>query len=372
MRIAAFNVENLFDRARIMNLENWDDGQPVLDAYSELTSLLEEESYSKTNKAKMANLMIELDLEKDDTGQYVTLRRNRGRLVKRPKSGGIEIIADGRDDWIGWLELRGESVNEIGIDNTGRVIRDVDADVLAVVEAEDRVALKEFGDQVLERVGGQPYPHVMMIDGNDRRGIDVGLMTKNGYDITLMQSHVHELNSKGYPIFSRDCPEFLVETSSGQKIWFLVNHFKSKGYGSKKANDARRKSQASAVATYYERLKNEGYDNVVVLGDLNDLPDSDPLEPLLKDTDLREVSEHVSFDTGEFPGKGTYKLGNDTDKIDYILLSPALFNKVTAAGVFRKGAWPGSRPKRWDTYKELKKKIHVASDHHAIWVDVSM
>ena len=33
--------------------------------------------------------------------------------------------------------------------NTGRVIRDVQADLLAVVEAEDRVALKQFSDYVL-------------------------------------------------------------------------------------------------------------------------------------------------------------------------------------------------------------------------------
>jgi hypothetical protein len=32
-------------------------------------------------------------------------------------------------------------------------------------------------------------------------------------------------------------------------------------------------------------------------------------------------------------------------------LSPALFDRVTSAGLFRKGAWPGSRPKRWEVYE---------------------
>jgi endonuclease/exonuclease/phosphatase family metal-dependent hydrolase len=117
---------------------------------------------------------------------------------------------------------------------------------------------------------------------------------------------------------------------------------------------------------------------VIILGDLNDTPDSDPLEPLLGESDLTDVSELALFDTGEFKGTpgsgdrgiGTYGLGNDRDKIDYLLLSPALVGRVTAAGLFRKGAWPGSQPPRWTVYEQLKKKVHVASDHHVIWVEI--
>lgn len=59
----------------------------------------------------------------------------------------------------------------------------------------------------------------------------------------------------------------------------------------------------------------------MVLGDLNDSPDSDPLLPLLS-TELRDVSEHSSFTDFEFradrgkKGISTYKLGNDSNKID--------------------------------------------------------
>lgn len=76
-----------------------------------------------------------------------------------------------------------------------------------------------------------------------------------------------------------------------------------------------------------------------------------------------------TFDTGEFAGKGTFGLGNDNNKIDYLLLSPALFARVTSCGLFRKGAWPGKSPRRWTVYEELKEEAHVASDHHAVsWV----
>lgn len=64
----------------------------------------------------------------------------------------------------------------------------------------------------------------MVIDGNDERGIDVGLMTKTGYEIGLMRSHIHDLQDDGAPIFSRDCPEYSVKTPSGETIWILQHY----------------------------------------------------------------------------------------------------------------------------------------------------
>lgn len=223
----------------------------------------------------------------------------------------------------------------------------------------------------MKQIGGTPYANVMLIDGNDQRGIDVGLLTREDYDIGLMRSHVHD-ESGGKTIFSRDCPEYQVALPNGGSLWVLINHFKSKGYGSTSASNARRKLQAETVADHYQRLIAAGHDKVVVVGDLNDTPNSAPLAPLVQDTDLRDVSEHPSFDTGQFPGIGTYGLGNDNNKIDYLLLSPALFTRISAGGVFRKGAWPGSRPVRWPVYPQLKRKIHAASDHHALWVDIDV
>lgn len=369
MRLATFNVENLFERPRIMSLDDWSDGESVLNDFAELNALIADTRYSAVERARMVELMKRLGLERSDTGKYVLLRRNRGSFVTRPRSGDISITAKGRHDWIGWLELRNSPINETAMLNTARVIKDVDADILAVIEADNRVALKGFSDQVLEQVNGQPYPNVMMIDGNDPRGIDVGLLTKQGYDIGLMRSHVHDQDD-GKTVFSRDCPEYAVHTPAGETIWVLINHFKSKGYGSAAANNARRKMQAGHVASFYQRLRAEGQENIVVMGDLNDTPGSAPLKPLVRDTDLREVSEFPGFDTGPFPQNGTYGLGNANQKIDFILLSPALFARVQGAGLFRKGAWPGSRPKRWPVYSSIKRPIHTASDHHAVWVDI--
>lgn len=372
MRIAAFNVENLFDRARAFNEDQPDISDRVLDDAAKLNSLFEQGTYSQSDKRKMIQLLKDLDLGRSDRGDFVLLRRIRGRIVRRPRgSGEIEIVANGRDDWIGWVELRTEPVNEVAIINTGRVIRDLRADILAVVEAENRIVLKQFSEMVLDEVGADPYQEVMVIDGNDRRGIDVGVMTTGGHHIDLIRSHIHDLGPNGRPIFSRDCPEFAVITPAGETIWVLPNHFKSKYGGDTPASRSRREAQAQRTAEIYRALRSNGQDKVVVLGDLNDTPDSAPLQPLLSDTDLKDVSLHPAFDPGEFPGIGTYGLGNDNQKIDYLLLSPDLFDRVEASGLFRKGAWPGRRPPRWSVYRELKRKIHVASDHHVIWADIA-
>jgi Endonuclease/Exonuclease/phosphatase family len=360
-------VENLFERARIMNLDDWEEGRPVLERVTALSDLLEQAVYTDADKARILTLLGELGLRDADIGPFVILKRNRGALVTRRKNGTVEITADGRGDWIGWVELRKGPVNEVAMMNTGRVIRDVGADILGVVEAEDRTSLQRFSDEVITMVGGVAYPKIMLIDGNDQRGIDVGLMVKDGYSIGAMRSHVHDGGAK--PIFSRDCPEYAVTCPDGTVIWVLVNHFKSKGFGKAADNDRRRKAQSTAVAGYYVRLKSEGFDNVAILVDLNDTPGSDPISPLLA-TDLRDVSDFPGFETGVFKGKGTYGLGNDSNKIDYILLSPPLYARITAAGIFRMGAWPGSRPKRWPVYPEMEREVHAASDHHAIWVDL--
>ncbi len=370
MKIADYNVENLFDRAKAFNEESPEATQ-VIKQEAELNALFQKPEYKPADKKKILELLEALGILKTDEGPFVLLRKIRGQFIKRPRNNGpIEIVANGRAQWVGWVEHKTTHVNEIGIMNTGRVIRDVDADIVAVIEAEHRVALKQFSDYVLSKVGGKPYPHVMLIDGNDERGIDVGLMTKKGYNIGVMRSHIHDVGSNNKAIFSRDCPEYCVETPNGEQIWILPSHLKSKFGGNNSSSQNKRKLQASRTAEIYQRLVTEGNENIIVLGDLNDTPDSTPLKPLLSQTDLKDISKHPTFDTGEFSGKGTYGLGNDSNKIDYLLLSPALFDRVTACGLFRKGAWPGKNA-RWTVYEELKEEMHVASDHHVVWCEIS-
>jgi endonuclease/exonuclease/phosphatase family metal-dependent hydrolase len=332
--------------------------------------LLGEISYPAAAKAEIVRLMTELGLETSDTGPYVILRRNRGGLLRRPRAGGIEVIADGRADWVGSLELRDAPIDERAMRNTARVLIDVKADVQAVVEAESRPALAAFNAEIVTALGGQAFRHVMLIDGNDARGIDVGLITREGFPIEMMPSHVDDWLRDGEPVFSRDCPEFLIATPSGERLFVLVNHFKSKGYGSASDSDARRRAQALRVKEICTSLLANGVPHIAVVGDLNDTPDSAPLAPLLADGVMRDVFTHPAFDDGGYPG--TYGLCNADNKIDYLLLSPLLYDRVQAGGVFRKGMWPGSRPPRWPVYEEIEEPVHAGSDHAAVWVDIDL
>ena len=370
MRLASYNVENLFSRPKVMAQATWNDGKTVLLQFSQLNRLLGKAKYTAADKAKIVELLVALGLERSDNGPFVLLRRSRGSLLTRPKAGGLTITASGRGDWVGSLELEPEQIAERPILNTARVISDAAPDVLAVVEAEDRPSLTMFNDDILPRVGEHSFRHLMLIDGNDRRGIDVGLMTRDGYPIGAMRSHVDDHDGKHSPIFSRDCPEFTITTPSGARFLLLINHLKSKGYGSKASSDRRRKQQAARVAEIYRARRAEGIENIAVVGDLNDTPDSDPLSPLIDGTDLTEIASHPDFDDGGYPG--TYGSCTARHKIDFILLSPEMFARVQAGGINRKGMWPGVRPVKWDKLDEVRREADVASDHALAWADIDL
>lgn len=370
MRLASYNVENLFNRAKAMNLANWAEGKPILEKFAALNALLGEHSYTVAMRRRMVELLVSLGLKKSDIGPFVLLRQNRGDLLKRPKTGGLQIVADGRADWVGSLELIPAPVDEEAMRNTARVVLELRADVLAVVEAESRPALAAFNADIVGSLGSTPFRHVMLIDGNDARGIDVGLMTGAAMPIGNMRSHVDDRSHDGDLIFSRDCPEFEVLLPSGKRLLVLVNHLKSKGYGSPSSSNARRRMQAERVKAIYDEARGRGEDYIAIVGDFNDTPGSDALASLLQHSDLRDAFAHPAFDDGGYPG--TYGSCKASDKIDYLLLSPALFTRIEAGGVVRKGMWPGIRPKRWEIFEELKAPQNAGSDHAAVWVDLNV
>ncbi len=281
MRIAAYNVENLFRRIKAFNDDAPETHRALLDAHAEINKLFELAVYSAADKARMLELMATLGVLRADEGEFVWLRKIRGKLVHRPRDGNPFIEADGRADWVGWVELKTAPVDELAIKHTAMAIAAAAPDILALVEVENRPTLLEFHEYlylpVLVPVAAAPFASLMLIDGNDDRGIDVGLALRPGYRIAGMLSHVDDRMADGELLFSRDCPEYLIETPSGARIAVLPNHFKSKFGGNDARGRAKRAAQAGAVAAIYRRLRDAGVDNVVVLGDLNDTPDSDEL-----------------------------------------------------------------------------------------------
>lgn len=383
MRLASYNLENLFDRPKAMNSDLWTagggegdfadriaDGRAILNLYSSVNALLRKHVYTAEDKQDIVRGLISLGLEHSDDSRFVRLRQNRGRLLRRPSQGGLQIVANGRGDWVGWIELEREPVDEKATRNTARVIKDVNADILAVIEVEDRIPLLRFNEDVLPSAGGPTtYDHVMVINGNDDRGIDVGIMTR-GYPLEAICSHVDDRGTDGERVFSRDCIRFRVQTSRGP-LWILVNHLKSKGYGDFQQSERRRRAQATRVREIYDDLIERGETLVAVVGDFNDTPDSDALLPLRGGGGPRDVTEHASYEPSD--GRvGTYGNCAASDHIDFILLSPTLFALVEKAGIHRRGIWGGRNGTLFEHYDTIEGPHEAASDHAAVWVDLDL
>jgi len=332
--------------------------------------LFEKPGYSAADKKRMLKLMTENGLLKSDDSPMLMVRVIRGQLIKRPRVGDAEIVATGRKSWIGWVELKTEPVNEVATLNTARVLCAVGADIQAVIEAEDRTTLRLFNEQVLTQVGGKPFDHVMLVDGNDDRGIDVGLLSQAKYPIVSIRSHVDDVDAKGQ-IFSRDCAEYEIGLPNGRRLWILLNHLKSKGYGTQAANDAKRKRQAQRVRELYDAHLQAGDNLLAVIGDMNESPGNAPMDPLLRQgSTLKDISSHTNYVSG---GKtGTHGSCGPSAKLDYILLSPDLYAKVKAAGIERKGMWGGVNGTLWPHFAELTSADEAASDHAALWADLDI
>lgn len=381
VRIASYNVENLFARPKALDVADWSTGRPILAAYEEVNELLTRAVYTPEIKARIVELLVQLDIyyrnaegavrrRETQDPVWAWLRKNRGDFDLQPKdkSEDVEIIATGRDSWIGWVELSKESVDEVATRMTARVIKEVDADIITVVEAEDRPALVRFNRDLL----GGHYGHVMLIDGNDDRGIDVGVMTKTPFETGTLRSNVDLADDHGI-VFSRDCPQYQVYAPSGACVHVLANHFKSQSGG----GGEKRARQARAVRNIAQQLVEQG-EHVVVLGDLNEGPkvEGQPAENLAELFDvagpLVSCYSLAHFDTGPRPGTfDSCGLGN---RLDYVLISKSLQPAFRGGGVFRKGLWGSrkTRPTAWETYPEIAGREQQASDHAAVYVDLDL
>jgi endonuclease/exonuclease/phosphatase family metal-dependent hydrolase len=371
MKIATFNVENMFDRAKALNLDTWAEGKPVLEDFARLNFLIEEPVYTPAIKAELLTIMKRhKGLLTVGESKYIILRDIREKLIKRPQGAPVEIKATGRSSWIGWFELLTEPVREAATENTARIIGLLQADVLCVVEAEDRIGLKRFNRDVMPKVNVTPYPHVMLIDGNDDRGIDVGILTRAAYEIGRMKSHVDDTDVDGV-IFSRDCAEYEIKTAQGNTLLVMVNHFKSKGYGGAVASAAKRLRQAKQTRAIYDQRVTEGYEYIVVAGDLNELPDEAPMDPLLRQgSTLTDIMAHPKFVGDGRPG--THGNGTKSAKLDYLLMSPKVSAAVISGGIERSGVWGGVNGNLFPHLPTILGPKDAASDHAALWVDVAI
>ncbi|MBI5655899.1 MAG: endonuclease/exonuclease/phosphatase family protein [Geobacter sp.] len=366
MRIATFNLENLFSRPVSMNYPDNATGLPVLSDFHRLNTLLRQTDYTDKVKREIEALDDKYALT-DHAADHVQiiLREIRGQLWRRSESGTRTWLARGAGDFLGWGELVRETIDDRAIDNTALVLAEVAADIQVLVEVEDRVTLQRFHDDLLvpklQERGREPFRHVLLMDGNDSRGIDVGLLSR--LPVESMKTHVELRNTAGNPLFSRDCAQFVCTLPGRAPLVILANHFTSQGsdrYGK------RRKEQATGVARLVDAALTIT-PHVIVAGDLNEAPEKGNLAALLGHPQLKDAMALDAYpEKSKFPG--TYQSGAKAKKLDYLLLSKALQGKVRAVGVERRGY----RSSKWKPFASVTNTREQASDHHCVWVDLDL
>ena len=268
------------------------------------------------------------------------------------------------DDYLGLLEGE-DAASRLALAKAARLILDDEIrtfcaltiraarpDVVLLQEVESLRALRRFHDKYLLGVGGDPLPHLAVLEGNDGRGIDVAVLSR--LPLETVTSHkeltLGELYAAGFAwephgleraqlerdrmfadprlkVFRRDCLE--VHLRVGERALTLFNcHFKSLGAG---RTDTRRFRlvEAAAVRHLLERTRARGQEDYLVAGDLNDYTETDGvadaghgLAPLL-DSGLvvdavKRIADPRDRWTHFYPPERLY------NQLDYLLLSPAL------------------------------------------------
>jgi len=176
-------------------------------------------------------------------------------------------------------------------------IADTDADIICLQEVDNLAALEAFEYGYLYRMVGNGYRQKFLVEGNDSRGIDVGVLmreqTRTGEKIELIEIKSHAaltyqelqvfdpaLAAVAQPsdrIFKRDCLQMDL-LIGGKPLTLFVVHFKSMG-GNRDGLDGRlstmpvRVAEARAVRHLIEaRFGKDGAAsaNFVICGDMND------------------------------------------------------------------------------------------------------
>jgi len=365
-RLATYNVENLFGRAKVLNFANHETGDEKMVKIAELQAILEKTTYSTADRDRAGRLYDEL---RDVIG-YNILRSEIGFfLFRRHDADGdgkketYRLAPTRRDQWQGFITFDRDTFSDDTSRHTARVIEEVDPDVLCINEVESRPVLDDYNADRLDR----RYPYNILIDcKGDPRGIDVGIYSK--HPIGAVRTNIFAADDEGNAIFSRDCLEVEILTDRGP-VHLLANHLKSKFRG----GDEKRKAQAREVRRILEARYDLTTQRVAVLGDLNDTPESDPLSPLM---DMAGLTDVLASPRGPAADRRwTYRFRNEFNQIDYILASDPLAAALTRADVERRGMPPealdGSNA-GVESFPGITSWRNAGSDHAAVFADFDL
>jgi endonuclease/exonuclease/phosphatase family metal-dependent hydrolase len=231
------------------------------------------------------------------------------------------------------------------LEKLAAMLREIDADVIAFEEVENRSYLERFLEVFVPEMG---YAHVVHFEGNDLRGIDVCLASR--LPVGTVTSHRHRSfpGVSGEPRrFERDLLCVTIEPPSCKAFEVWVVHLKS-NFGGRDAAEPIRLTEANALRHILdERLKAEPQARVILCGDFNDTWDSATMKTIVGEgaTAMRCFASELPAETHVTYNREPYRT-----MIDFLLFSPAMA----------------------ESYREKSYRIHAgqtasaASDHNAV------
>ncbi|MHC5109831.1 MAG: endonuclease/exonuclease/phosphatase family protein [Planctomycetota bacterium] len=211
-----------------------------------------------------------------------------------------------------------EPKNREEIDHVAETIRKINPDVIALQEIENQDYLEAFRRVCLKDMGYE----IVFREGNDRRGIDVALMSR--VPVGTVTSHRHvRFPGPGDTMrtMERDLLQVMLHPPGSSPLELWVVHLKS-NYGGREHAEPIRMGEARYIRSLLDQALQQDPDaRIVVLGDFNDTWESETMQTIVGSgaTAMAAFFEDLPDD-----GQITYNKGSYRSMIDFIIASPSL------------------------------------------------
>ena len=224
------------------------------------------------------------------------------------------------------------------------ILQSIDADVVALQEMGRRTALTELRSRL--KAKGLDYPYEAWVVGPDPA---IHLAVLSRFPIAKNRSHPRVpflLDRKRYQV-GRGIGEVEIQVNTRYRFVLFNAHLKSKRPVGFADQAALRLEESRALRRLVaERLKTNPDENLLVVGDLNDTPDADPIKDLIgrrapRLVDLRPVerngdrglySANQRYDSRRVAWTHFYWAKDEYSRLDYQLASKGMVRELDRSG----------------------------------------